>query len=169
MATPTNLPIASVSGDVLTAAYVNGLRGAFRVLQVAAPGVTSTQVTNSTTTYADTGLEATITPQSATSKILVIVAQSACYKSAGNTENALNLRLLRGATTIQTFANLAGYTGTALQNRFGTCSTIYLDSPASTSALVYKTQLANNNATAEVGVQVGNTAQSTMILMEISA
>jgi len=168
MATATNLPAAFVSGAILTADQMNNLRGAFRILQVVTAS-TSTQVTNSTTTYADTGLTASITPQASTNKILVIVTQSACYKSAGNTENALNLRLLRDATTIQTFANLAGYTNTLLQNRFGSCSTQYLDSPASTSALTYKTQLANNVAAADVGVQVGNVAQSTIILMEISA
>jgi hypothetical protein len=168
MATPTNLPAAFVSGSILTADQMNNLRGAFRVLQVVT-GSTSTQVTNSTTTYADTGLSASITPQAASNKILVIVTQSACYKSAGNTENALNLRLLRDATTIQTFAALAGYTNTLLQNRFGSCSTTFLDSPASTSALTYKTQLSNNVAAADVGVQIGNVAQSTIILMEISA
>ena len=167
MATATNLPASFVSGAILTADQMNNLRGAFRVLQVIfAP--TTGQVLMGSVTPQDTGLTATITPQSATSKILVIVNQAGCYKSADNAGNGLNLYLLRGATTIQQFAYLAGYTNSALQNRFNV-STTYLDSPASTSALTYKTQLANGSATNEVGVQVGNTAVSTITLMEISA
>ena len=33
MATPTNLPATQTSGNVLTAAWLNDLRGAFRILQ----------------------------------------------------------------------------------------------------------------------------------------
>ena len=168
MATPTSLPASFTAGQVLTAAQQNSLRGAFRVLQVVV-GTISTQVLSSSTTYADTGLTATITPQANTNKILVMVAHQACYKSADDSRTALNLRLLRDATTVQTFANLAGYTDTLLQNRFGTVSTNYLDSPASTSALVYKTQLANNYPAASVGFNIGALTQSTIILMEISA
>ena len=167
MATPTNLPIASVAGDVLTAAYVNGLRGAFRVLQVVA-GTTSTQTTSSLTSFVDTNLTATITPSSATSKVLVLVSQADCFKTAGNTQNAMTLKLLRGATVISTLALNIGYTNSALQVSFNVPG-IFLDSPASTSALTYKTQYANLTAAAEVGCQIGNTSTSTIILCEISA
>jgi hypothetical protein len=34
MATPTTLPASFVAGNILTAAQLNNLRGAFRVLQV---------------------------------------------------------------------------------------------------------------------------------------
>ena len=167
MATPTNLPAAAVAGDVLTAAYVNSLRGAFRVLQVV-QGVVTTENSNSTTTYVDTGLTATITPQSNTSKILVLVSQAACLKGSGDSQNGINLKIVRGATTIQTFAFVGLYTNTALQNR-GNFSTMYLDSPATTAATTYKTQFANFTAAALVTVQAGTVAESTITLMEISA
>ena len=71
MATPTNLPAAFTVGQVATAAQMNDLRGAFRILQVI-QGTTSTRTSSSTTTYADTTLSASITPTSSSSKILVI-------------------------------------------------------------------------------------------------
>ena len=167
MVTPTALPTAFVAGDILTAANQNLLRGGFRVLQVVF-GSTAVQATVGTTTFTDTGLTATITPQAATNKILVIVNQAACYKSAGDASNGLELKLVRGATVIQQFAYLGGYTNSTVQNRFNV-STTYLDSPNTTSATTYKTQFANAVASNEVGVQVGNIAVSTITLMEISA
>jgi len=167
MATPTNLPAAAVAGDILTAAYVNNLRGAFRVLQVV-QGTATTQVDNSTTTRADTGLTATITPQASSSKVLVLVSQPGCSKSAGNTQNAINLFLMRGATTIQQFAAISLYTDSLLQNR-GDTSTAFLDSPATTSATTYKTQFSNFAAAASVSVCNGSAAVATITLIEISA
>jgi hypothetical protein len=167
MATPTNLPSTFGTGEVLTASQMNALRGAFRVLQVVY-GSTTTQVTNNTATYADTLLTATITPQSSSSKILVMVSQNGCFKTAGDAENRVALRLLRGATNVgQITGNLFLYTGTAL-SLGGSTSISVLDSPATTAATVYKTQFMNPQNTAAALVQE-NSATSTMILMEISA
>ena len=167
MATPTNLPASQTTGNVLTAAYVNDLRGAFRILQVV-QGTTSTPVSNATVTYADTGLTATITPQSNTSKILVVVNLNGGDKSNANASNAINARVVRGATQITQFAFSAGYTATALNLRVATMGTMYLDSPATTSAITYKAQFANIVAAASVSVQIGS-EMSTITLMEISA
>ena len=167
MATPTNLPAVAVAGEVLTAEYVNNLRGAFRVLQVV-QGTTSTSVSNSTSTFADTGLTATITPQSATNKILVIVAQQGGSKSAADAQNRIALRLMRGASAISTIAGSVGYTNTALQLRIATCTGVYLDSPGTTSATTYKTQFNNVANTAAVTFQV-DSENSTITLIEISA
>ena len=98
MATPTNLPASFSTGAVLTAAQMNDLRGAFRVLQVVTANY-ATQVTNNTSTYADTGLTASITPSATSSKVLVYVSQNNMYKS-GNTQSGCNIRLLRGATNL---------------------------------------------------------------------
>ena len=166
MATPTNLPTPAVAGQVLTAAYVNDLAGAFRVLQVV-QGITSTEVSTSGTTNIDTGLSATITPQSTSSKILVFVSQNNCAKSSGNSQNSIFVRLLRGATAIHDVCIFGLYTDTALQNR-GSFSSVYLDSPNTTSPVIYKTQFRNGAAAAAVSVQTG-AAPSTLILMEISA
>jgi hypothetical protein len=127
----------------------------------------STEVNSSTTAFADTGLTATITPSSATSKILVLVNQNGVYKSSQATDNGVGIKLLRGASVIVTMSVLDGFTNTAIQNNV-TSGTNYLDSPATTSAVTYKTQFANYSANATVGVQVAS-ATSTITLMEIGA
>ena len=166
MATPTTLPATFVAGDILTAAQMNNLRGAFRVLQVV-QGSTTTIVSNSTSTYADTTLSATITPSSATSQILCFVSHPACYKSNGNADNRLALRLVRGSTTIYQIAVELGLTNSLLNSLFS-CSAAYLDSPATTSATTYKTTFMNQANVSQVIVNTGNVA-STLILAEISA
>ena len=170
MATPTNLPAPATAGQVYTAANVNDLRGAFRVLQVVTAEY-GTQAINATNVLADTGLTATITPQSTSSKILVMVQQNGCYKNTGNAGNGLLLAVLRGATIISYPSAGTGYTGANNAIAFSV-GQIYLDSPATTSAVTYKTQFANVVNTADVRAQItvgyGSPA-STICLMEISA
>jgi hypothetical protein len=166
MATPTNLPASAVAGQVLTAAYVNQLAGAFRVLQVV-QGTTSTSVSTSGNTFVDTSLSASITPQATSNKVLVFVSQNNCAKATGNIDNSVFLQLLRASTSIQEFANFGLFTGSSLDNR-GSFSTVYLDSPNTTSAVTYKTQFRNAVAAASVTVQASG-GSSSIILMEISA
>jgi len=165
MATPTTLPASFVAGNILTAAQMNALRGAFRVLQVV-QGTTNTLVTNSTNTYADTTLTATITPSSTSSKILVITSQD-IGKDNGNAGNLIQMRLVRGASEITQSGNLLTYTGSAIFNII-THTFSYLDSPATVAATTYKTQINNPNNTASVKAQYGG-GLSTITLMEISA
>ena len=170
MATPTTLPASFVSGDVLTAAQMNALRGAFRVLQVQI-GTTSTTNSNSTTTLSDSGLSVTITPQSSSSTILVYVAQNGVWKSNANAGNGVTLALLRGASVLTYFATGVAYTGTALELN-SAASAMWLDTPATTSATTYKTQLANRVAAATVSAQYSTgigTPTSYIVAMEISA
>jgi hypothetical protein len=135
------------------------------VLQVV-QGTYAIEVTNSTTTYADTGLTATITPKFSTSKILVIVEQSDVYAP---TTTGVKLQLLRSGSSIIVFGGYVVY-NTVGSIDVGTCSTTYLDSPATTSAIIYKTQFANRvNSGNASGVQNGGAATSTITLMEIAA
>jgi len=165
MATPTNLPAAFTTAQVLTSAQMNDLRGAFRVLQVV-QGTTGTTASNSTSTYADTGLTATITPQFTSSKIFVITSQDV-GKDNSNAGNRLQIALLRGATTVINSGDIMAYTDTAIFNIF-THTFSFLDSPATTSATTYKTQFRNPNNTAVVRAQYGG-GTSKITLMEISA
>jgi len=166
MATPTNLPAAQTTGNVLTAAYVNDLRGAFRVLQVV-QGTTGTETTNNTTTPADTGLTATITPQATSSKILILVNHTSCRKLAGDAGSGLTINLFRGATNIKGIANVMGFTNSSLDNIFSQ-SAVVLDSPATVAATTYKTQFNNNVNASGVRVQA-QSIQSSITLLEISA
>jgi hypothetical protein len=131
----------------------------------------STPVSNSTSTYADTGLTATITPKFATSKILVIVDLTGVYKTATNT--AVTTKLLRSSTTLILMDDIAGYTATTSTVGAGSVSANYLDSPATTSATTYKVQFASDANSAAVYVQnnfnVSSGSTSTMTLMEIAA
>lgn len=166
MATPTSLPATFVAGDVLTASQMNNLRGAFRILQVV-EGTTTTSTSSSTTTYADTNLSASITPSSTTSKVLVLVNHGGTYKESGSTANGLNMRIVRGATTLETWADMY-FTNTNSAFYGANIQLQYLDSPATTSATTYKTQFANRTAAAVVGLQ-NNSNKSSIILMEVSA
>jgi hypothetical protein len=167
MATPTTLPAAFVAGAILTADQQNNLRGAFRVLQVLTTGTLSTLSAFNSTTYADaTGFSLSITPSSATSKVLVIV-QSNYFNSGGNAGNGMYVQLLRGASSVYVPHALLGYSGLA-QAQAGGWDCMYLDSPATTSATTYKIQA--KNAVNANNVQInGNGAASTMFLLEISA
>jgi hypothetical protein len=167
MATPTTLPAAAVAGEVLTASYVNNLRGAFRVLQVVS-GSTTTPATNNTNVMADTGVTVTITPSSSSSKILIFVSQNGGYKSGANSGSAVTCKLLRGGTDISFFGVEVGFNGVAEELILASMSTMVLDVPATTSAITYKTQFANRVNAAGVQVQL-NAALSTIIACEISA
>lgn len=138
------------------------------VLQVVHFGYSAT-VSNSTTTFTDTGVTATITPSSASSKILILISMMGLEKTSANTLNAINLQIMRGVTVVRLYAALVNYTGSLLDT-INTSAFSYLDSPASTSALTYKVQFKNQNASAAVYCQ-SNAAigdQSTITLMEIA-
>jgi len=151
------LPDASAS--ILTDAFAGA------IVQVVS-ATYSTQQTSTSSTYADTGLTATITPRSASNKILVLVSQASVAKDTNDT--GVNVILLRDAVTISTLAIIAGYTNSAAANNIGTVSTAYLDSPATTSATTYKTQFASNMNSANAVVQA-NGAMSTITLIEVVA
>ena len=170
----SQLDAPAIAGDQTftlpgTGGTIDRLNRAGNILQVV-NGTYSTQTTSSSSTPADTGLTATITPTSASSKILVIVNQAGCGKETNNTY--MRLRLLRGATVISHFERSGGYTNSSAANYFGACSVCYLDSPATTSATTYKTQLDSSLNVAIVLVQCnegGITTMSTITLMEVAA
>jgi hypothetical protein len=181
MATPTTLPATFVAGNVLEAEQLNDLRGAFRVLQVVSTAKTDT-FTMASTTYADvTGLSVSITPTSATSKILVMAQVSAM----GAVGAALGFgQFVRGSTAI----GVGDASGSRIQCTFPipfgnavaalfTETPIFLDSPATTSATTYKIQIRSENANTiyvnrseqDNDTVAGGRAISTITVMEISA
>lgn len=135
------------------------------VLQVV-NGYTSVQVTTSSGSMVDTGLSATITPILATSKILVLVSQNGIFRSPVSDSYA-SVRLLRNGTALFVFGYPVGYVNAALYQH-GSVGTEFLDSPATTSAVTYKTQFAAVNGCV-VDAQRDNSPLSTITLMEIAA
>ena len=112
------------------------------IIQVLQSVKTDTATTTSTNTFVDTGLSVSITPTSTSSKILIYANLSF---SAGDGQN-IAWKLVRGSTDI--------YLGDADSNRtrvsgsvrvvsgqdadHQNCTSIFLDSPATTSATTYK-------------------------------
>ncbi len=164
----TVLTLPAVSGTVLTtgssgqsipkAALPTG-----SVLQVVQTTYSLSTLTTSTS-YVDTGLSLSITPTSTTSKIAVIICQTLSPITSGSNTYGL-WRALRGATEIYVDARINMY----LQNAHGTYTCALLDSPATTSSVTYKTQMATGNPSFTLEAQHANLRQSTMILMEIAA
>jgi hypothetical protein len=174
--TPARLAVGT-NGHVLTAdsTAATGIKwaapaGGGKVLQVV-NATTTTATTVASTTYTDTTLTATITPTSATSKILVIYSQVIdAERSAVGVSGGVNL--VRGGSTIQALGNVLGInvSGTTFVATGTVISSTCLDSPATTSATTYKTQIAVNT-TANSGVvyaQFGGKLSS-LTLLEIGA
>ncbi len=152
--------------DATGTVALQGGAGVGKVLQVVQSS--SGSASNSTSTYADTGLTATITPSSASNKVLVIVSHNGVSKNISGTGSGVNIRLLNGASVISTFAKLVGFTNTNSYNVGLFAGINYLDSPGVTSAVTYKTQFANDSNVASVEVGA-NSALSYITLMEIAA
>jgi hypothetical protein len=161
--------VLTVSGGVPV--WANPAGGG-KVLQVV-QGVTTTATTIATTTLTDTTLTASITPSSVSSKILVIV-NSQFYYSRLAASAGLRSRLLRDATTIADYANdrfsyIEG-SGLTILAHGGINPITVLDSPATTSSIIYKLQGAMFASTASgtVTFQYGS-SPSSITLMEIGA
>lgn len=130
---------------------------------------TATIASNNTSTFVTTNLSASITPRSASSKILVLANVVGVTKASSNTN--VMLRLYRGASSIIGFEDYAAHTSSVSTNSVGSCSTTYLDSPATTSATTYTVYFASAANTGTAYVQnyyvTQANATSTITLMEI--
>jgi hypothetical protein len=153
-----------ISSDGSGTITPNGFGKIGQVIQ----GTTTTEINSQSSSFADTGLTATITPTSTSSKILCIVSQNGGRSQADNNNNAINIRLVRGSTTISTFFMYSLYMGTGQDLYGATLSINYLDSPATTSATTYKTQYANYGAGGTIRLQ-DTAAMSAITLMEVLA
>jgi hypothetical protein len=159
----TTLTLPTTSGTVLT----NGINTNFpagSVLQVV-NATYATATSNSTTTYASTGLTASITPSSASNKILVIVNIGSIQNN--NSGNGVNLQLWRNSTALYTFGIVNGYTNSAIVTVTSGGGTTNLDSPATTSATSYTVYFASNSGGGQVVTTQANGGASSITLMEI--
>ena len=153
------------NADINSSAAIAGTKvsGSFgKVLQVVTAEY-STTVSFATTTYTDIGLNATITPSSSSSKILVFWTQH-CRHNA-NTAGT-GSRLLRDSTVVWTTGSpFYTYAASGASHRDAT-DFRYLDSPNTTSAITYKIQASSNDS---VSVSFNdNNNQSNILLMEIA-
>jgi hypothetical protein len=125
-----------------------------------------------------TGMSVSITPTSASSKILAIVNVNGAY--AGQALTGMQTRLVRGATSIAFGGAYAAYQAASGDQDVGSVVMQILDSPATTSATTYKVQFRSRTGGNEVRVNLndspgGNTqlndasTNSVITLMEIAA
>ena len=183
--TPARLGIGT-AGQILTVnsgatapEWKTPAGGGGKVLQVVY-ATYSTSTTVASTSYTDTGLQATITPTSATSTILVFVNQQG-LSARLSTQNGFGLKLLRGASVVynpdnginygQSFLAVGLTSGSMNNMNLATMASFaYQDSPATTSSTTYKIQ----GATQATGSSGSTTFQesgssSSIVLMEIGA
>ena len=162
------------------AGTVDLLQRAGNVLQVVQTVKTDRFTTTSGTAVDITGFSATITPTSATSKILVI---SNFHTSMGATGAYTRTQLLRDSTVLglgdasgsATSVTAAAMVANSLNNDVLNVGYTYLDSPATTSATTYKWQMyafggrtaTFNGSTTTTDSNFFNTS-STITLMEIA-
>ena len=117
------------------------------IIQTVAVHKSDTSSTTSTS-FTDTGLEATITPQSNSSKIL-IVSDAKMGMASGNIGY---VGLFRGSTQIclgdtnsSKIRCYADFDGSSASHDSCVASVVFLDSPATTSATTYKIRMRGNN------------------------
>jgi hypothetical protein len=159
-----------------------GFGGGSGVLQVVSTPKTDTY-TMSSTTFADiTGLSATITPSSATSKILVMLDLK--LTASASVAAGVNVRLRRGSTDIYLGDTAGSRIRTSIMGATTTQdftifqgSANFLDSPATTSATTYSVRIASSNASGAVYVNrsfgdqdqaVRSRTASSITLMEVA-
>jgi len=179
----TGNAISFTSGDTITipsgaTLTNNGTANFGKIAQV----VTDSDNTNtvvSGSTYIDTGLSATITPTSSSSKILINISQDFQLESADQATNNVTggFKLLRDATTLYTGSDDGNSFGVRILNTVGSATNImnnvwnytYIDEPSSVSAIVYKTQVRTYNTTTRwrLNNQINGTSKSFITLMEI--
>ncbi|NBQ98608.1 MAG: hypothetical protein EBU12_10425 [Microbacteriaceae bacterium] len=176
--TPARLAVGSAN-QVLTvdSSTATGLKWATaaaggKVLQVV-QATYSTATTIASQTYTDTGLSVSITPSSASSKVLLLVSQMIYwYREADEAGSAI--RLMRDSTAILDNFGVRGN----FFHRFLTSVTeelvehateanlMYLDSPSTTSAITYKTQGRAKN-TANVGTLICQESSTTSVIIAL--
>jgi hypothetical protein len=137
------------------------------VLQVV-QGTLSTETTTTSSSFVTTGVSASITPSSTSSKIVVFMALGDVGTS--DASSGVSIALFRNDSQIGN--NLSArhcYVDTSatenyIINQWASC---YHDSPSSTSSLTYSIRF--NNAGAGTVKVMRDSTQGSIILMEISA
>jgi len=170
------MPVSTIQNASLASGVPSAAKlPAGSVLQVVSTTKTDSFSSSSTSFVDVTGFSASITPTSATSKILVF----GNLVSNALTDSIITFQLVRGSTDISIGGSALTFRGTIgnylqsntadslISNSFN-----FLDSPATTSATTYKMQIKNNQArTVTVNNRPNNDASytSTITVLEIAA
>ena len=160
-----------VNADINASAAIAGtkLSGAGKVLQVVQSTLT-TEFSTTSDTFVTTGLSASITPSSASNKILIL---SSAIIGTG-TAMSMYVTIFRGSTDINPVSGGIGFIRWYENSTTHGNSTniMYLDSPSTTSSTSYSTRIrGESGGTAyynRIGANNNSIQPSTLILMEIA-
>ena len=152
------ITVPNVTGTLLT----NKTAGT--VLQVS-QSLTQTQTSTSSTSYVSTSVNGSITPSSASNKILVQVFLGTTYANASGATGIITI--YRNSTTDLAPTTRGFVLATYTDNM--PVSFSYLDSPSSTSSTTYTVYIKAGSSTFNIGGTNGGIAVSNSItLMEIA-
>ena len=161
----TTLYVDNIAPNLQSSVAIPG-----HVIQVV-QGTTTTPSSNATDSYVDSGLSASITPSSASSKILVVASQKFTVDRDGTNMNG-GLRIVRDSTAILSNGTYCPYifsSGASTIQLHILYPLQILDSPNTTSSVTYKIQGRANDTTNNgvVRFQWGSDP-SVITLMEIA-
>jgi len=165
----TVLTLPAVTGNVLTDTSPK----AGNVLQVVY-AQTTTRTVGTSTSYVDiSGLTASITPSSSSSKILVLINYSLGTGSTTGAESPCSVNLIRGSTQVYEITRAidlrASTSGVGESNVYFSGGFTYLDSPATTSSTTYKCQVKQNASFGRSYDVSSGSSPSSITLLEIAA
>ncbi len=187
--TVTGIPASAISsGTIATARLGSGTAsgttflagdqtykeaGGGLVLQVVSVGYATT-VTQTASSYATSGLTATITPASSSNKVLVLTSSSIATFGDGSNSSGRNglVGLFRGTVSdtklVEHDSGISMVSASTSTNdhSYNTVSFSYLDTPSTTSAQVYTVGISGQGA-CDIRAQ-GSSQGSTITLMEIA-
>jgi len=156
----TVLTLPAVSGTVLTTTSPK----AGNVLQVV-QGTIATPLSTASTSYVTTNLTVSITPTSASSKILVIT--TSCLRKTNSNSLGVSAAIFRDSTNVYTGVTNQFYSNVSSGEPSGVVTLNYLDSPATTSAISYSLRIKSLTAST-TAVFLPDSETGTIIAMEIA-
>ena len=165
--TLTNKSIVAtqLTGTIATARMPTG-----SIVQVVQNTTDPSYTGATSTTPTSTGFAVTITPTSASNKIIILYnGLWYPYDSSGTATNIFMGGLIyRGGSAVRTFSDIShnvGLTSAVLYTHYGIVNINYMDSPATTSATTYTFYVYGNSGNA--GTVVFRTTQGNLIAMEV--
>jgi len=163
-----NVPPSNDASALTTGTLGTSRLPAGSVIQVV-QAISSNYQSTSSTTPVGTGLTASITPQSATNKILILINASGAGTNANTT--AVEFSIYKDSASLFVFDRLCSYTNSG-GSAYGVTSTTYLDTPSTTSTLTYELYYRKYSGTGNAYINnyaSGAASYSTITLMEIAA
>jgi hypothetical protein len=148
-------PPAALTADVaLTTPSASGTFARIEDFPPITFATTNTQVSvAAVTTWTATGLQITVTPDTTARKVKLDIAQAIYnFPAGGVADTKFDLRLKRGATVLQTWSSLGSNIASSgavnlVDGINQLVNTVYVDSPASTSAVTYSLEMQKPSGT----------------------